>query len=277
MDLIDPITGAVQPVAVESSSANFVDLAVVALAAYALIGLVMGLFIIFAAWRMMQLRAYELSMAGSCLAVLPYSIFWLLGLPMGIWALVVLRRPEVRAAFPHRTTEDQQRDGGAPPKPPAQQVQGPAIGLLVAGMLHFAGFFHIAVLLLVLLVDSVPKGQPLIPTLILAAYVPVGLALGVVLFLGSWRMMQLRSYGWAIAASIFALIPYSLASLITLPLGIWALVVLRRPEVQAAFARNLPQPRPPERQVRAPGIALLGIGLLELVGCLTILIGINIR
>jgi len=38
-------------------------------------------------------------MAGSIVAMVPCNICCLLGLPFGIWALVVIVRPEVKDAF----------------------------------------------------------------------------------------------------------------------------------------------------------------------------------
>jgi predicted Ser/Thr protein kinase len=49
--------------------------------------------------QMWQLRGYTLARIAAVLAMLPCGISWLVGLPTGIWALVVLLDPEVRAAF----------------------------------------------------------------------------------------------------------------------------------------------------------------------------------
>jgi ABC-type proline/glycine betaine transport system permease subunit len=57
-------------------------------------------FIIFAALKMKELRQWELSLAASIVAMIPcISPCCILGLPIGIWALVVLLRPEVKEAF----------------------------------------------------------------------------------------------------------------------------------------------------------------------------------
>jgi hypothetical protein len=50
--------------------------------------------------RMLQLRNYAMAMTAGVLSVLPCcSACWVLGIPFGIWALVVLNRPDVRQAF----------------------------------------------------------------------------------------------------------------------------------------------------------------------------------
>jgi hypothetical protein len=57
--------------------------------------------IIFAALKMMRLEAYRWAVAGSILAMIitPGNI---IGLPIGMWALVVLTSREVKSAFPSR-------------------------------------------------------------------------------------------------------------------------------------------------------------------------------
>jgi predicted Zn finger-like uncharacterized protein len=48
---------------------------------------------------MLRLRVYPLAMTGAIVAMLPCTGCCLVGLPLGIWALVVLQRPEVKNAF----------------------------------------------------------------------------------------------------------------------------------------------------------------------------------
>ena len=54
---------------------------------------------ILGALRMKQQRGYGLAMLSSFLVMLPCSLMFLVGLPVGCWAIMVLRKPEVRAAF----------------------------------------------------------------------------------------------------------------------------------------------------------------------------------
>lgn len=64
------------------------------------IGILVAAFIIFASLKMRELRQYELSIAASIIAMIPcISPCCILGLPIGIWCLVVLLRPEIKAAF----------------------------------------------------------------------------------------------------------------------------------------------------------------------------------
>jgi hypothetical protein len=64
----------------------------------------------------------------------------------------------------------------------------------------------------------------------------VGLSFGVLILVGGLRMKKLESYGLAITACILALLPCGNCCLIGLPLGIWGLVVLNRPEVKDSFS-----------------------------------------
>ena len=64
-------------------------------------------------------------------------------------------------------------------------------------------------------------------------------AFGILLSLGvivaGIKMKRVENYGLAIAASVFVMLPCCNCCLIGLPLGIWSLVVLNRPEVKVAF------------------------------------------
>ncbi len=55
--------------------------------------------LIIGGWQMRKLRSYGLAFVASVLAVLPCTFAWVIGLPMGIWALMVLMDPEVKAGF----------------------------------------------------------------------------------------------------------------------------------------------------------------------------------
>ncbi|MCS7089487.1 MAG: DUF4339 domain-containing protein [Verrucomicrobiota bacterium] len=66
----------------------------------------------------------------------------------------------------------------------------------------------------------------------------LGLGVAALVAYGAVEMMKLRSFGWAMAASILAIVPCtSPCCLLGVPIGIWALMVLYRPEVQVAFGR----------------------------------------
>jgi serine/threonine protein kinase len=81
--------------------------------------------------QMLRLRSYRLCLAAALVAVLPWSPAWLLGLTVGIWAVVVLGRREVMLAFLR------EGDGAGPdPEPP-----GPVAGKLGSWWRSFARYF----------------------------------------------------------------------------------------------------------------------------------------
>ena len=55
--------------------------------------------IICAALQMKALRKHGFAMTGAILALIPCNLAWVFGLPFGIWALVVLSKPEIKSAF----------------------------------------------------------------------------------------------------------------------------------------------------------------------------------
>ena len=151
--------------------------------------------------------------------------------------------------------------GSAPPPPLAapmagtgggrdaalQLVKGPAIGLKVTAILGL-------VMVVVGLVVNVmtlngfhigpqqmydPQMQKLIGTLGGSLGIVqniIGGIVGVIVLLGAAKMQKLQNYQFALTASIVAMVPcISPCCLFGLPLGIWALVVLNKPEVKSHF------------------------------------------
>ncbi len=71
-------------------------------------------------------------------------------------------------------------------------------------------------------------------TLILIGLILWG-SMGLLLIVGAVKMMRLKSYNWAVFASILAFLPCSPANLLGIAMGIWSLIVLNRPDVKEAF------------------------------------------
>lgn len=65
----------------------------------ALFGICLSSFVIYGSVQMMNFKSYGIAMAAMIVGMLPCSFCCLLGLPFGIWGLVVLSKPEVKAAF----------------------------------------------------------------------------------------------------------------------------------------------------------------------------------
>jgi len=228
-------------------------LAVILMLGFLVLGLGIGVLIIVGSIKMMRLRSAALAKTSAVLALIPFPnpATWLLGLPMGIWALVVLSRPEVEAAFA----------ATAKPPVPADRVRRPAIGLIVAAVINAMIYFLVQMMGLE---HTLRFGEP---AGLIAASVGA-ILVSLLIILAAWRMMSLRSYGLAVAGSILALIPLGPGWLIGLPFGIWALAMLTRPDVKAAFGAAKgrsaggpavteeaasKEPPPPEQPGSAPG------------------------
>jgi biopolymer transport protein ExbD len=118
--------------------------------------------------------------------------------------------------------------GGVPPEASlGLLVKGPAIGLILAGLLDVAVFGSVAVLL-------GWQGGSLRMHPMLASALITGLALGAFILHGGRRMMQFTGWGRSVAASIVAMV-VAPGLVIGFPIGIWALVVLSRRNVREAF------------------------------------------
>jgi hypothetical protein len=120
-----------------------------------------------------------------------------------------------------------------------QQLKVPAMGLLVAGIVNLLAALSIVlipVLFPVLVADLEEPSVRKIITLLLGVIALVSLVLGIILLLGAARMLDLQSYRIALLAAVVAILPVAPGFPISLPFGIWALLVLSRRDVRTAFA-----------------------------------------
>jgi hypothetical protein len=125
-----------------------------------------------------------------------------------------------------------------------QLVRGPAIFLLVLAILDlvasligigFVAFSQTLPTFPGMPAENVELQQKLSFLFSLPAYV-LGIAIGIARLIGALKMMKLQSYGLAMATSILTLIPCgTCCCLLNIGAGIWALVVLSKPEVKRAF------------------------------------------
>jgi hypothetical protein len=127
-------------------------------------------------------------------------------------------------------------------------VKGPVIGLKVTAIV---GLVLVAVGLVVnvLMLSGIhigpqqmydPQMQKLFNTLgggLGIVQDIIGGIVGVVVLIGASKMQKLQNYQFALTASIVAMVPcISPCCVFGLPFGIWALVVLNKPEVKSQFS-----------------------------------------
>ncbi len=151
--------------------------------------------------------------------------------------------PEFASSFAAPPTAATVFQAPTPTGEAASKVSGPAIGLIVVASLSLA----LIVLNLIMTLSGANTfqmqnfgGQS--AELVKFMQGPgaiIGAVLGFVIYglilLGAIKMKKLESYGLAMTASVLALLPCSACCVVGLPFGIWALVVLNKPEVKAAF------------------------------------------
>jgi hypothetical protein len=127
----------------------------------------------------------------------------------------------------------------------AQMVRGPATGLIVTALLGFLGCAAAMVMNLMGVTFGAMHGPSSeeLPSWVNAMAGGLGIVqsifgiiLSTVILFGALKMKKLESYTFAIVATIIAMVPcISPCCIVGLPIGIWALLVLNKPEVKSAF------------------------------------------
>ncbi len=126
--------------------------------------------------------------------------------------------------------------GWSPAAAPDAMIAAPAVGLMVVGALKL--FKALKILLVFGLganwLNSVVPGFGALGRwdafiLLAGAYKMIA---GFLILFGGYQMHRRQSYAWAVAAGVISIVA---CSLLGLPVGIWALVVLGRQDVRAVF------------------------------------------
>ena len=99
-----------------------------------------------------------------------------------------------------------------------QQVKGPAIGLLVVGILNWVILVPTTMVLTPIALAQ--QGQP--PNITILIVMTSAFVISILVLVAALKMKRLQAYWLAVAASIMAII-ISPANLIGLPIGIWVL------------------------------------------------------
>jgi TM2 domain-containing membrane protein YozV len=130
---------------------------------------------------------------------------------------------------------------GKMPAAPSGMIVAPAVGLMVAALWKILSALSVVFLLsggsgwLETKLGNFGLGTfphwEVVPgfMILLLKMVPA-----LFILFGAFQMLRLRSYAWAMAAAILSIVA---CSLIGLPIGIWALIVLARPDVRETFAQ----------------------------------------
>ena len=145
-----------------------------------------------------------------------------------------------------------------------QKLKFPAIGLIVAAVLDLlVGFLTLASGLLrltgiggreTLPVNEAEKAGFIAGTVFGYGVGFLSLVFAPVIFYGALKMMKGEKPGAAKTAAIFAVVPLSCCFPLSAIFGVWALIVLSKPEVKAFFRGEFPPhdypndfpPQPPQ-------------------------------
>jgi uncharacterized membrane protein YhaH (DUF805 family) len=123
------------------------------------------------------------------------------------------------------------------PRSAASRVKAPAISLIVTSSLWLVYVTFAAVMNTPMVLENIQNDASLGAGIAVGVYLPP-LWIFAVLW-GSIQMLRLRDYASARLAAWLALAPIcGPCVLLGIPLGGWALAVLARSDVQAAFQRN---------------------------------------
>lgn len=127
----------------------------------------------------------------------------------------------------------------------AAQLSGPSIALMsMAIIFGFMQLLGLAINILGLGIRATPTGglpaigpsEALLTGGLVIISGGLSLLISGIIFFGALRMGSLQNYSLAMVSSILAMVPcFSPCCVIGLPIGIWSVVVLSRPEVKGAF------------------------------------------
>ena len=117
----------------------------------------------------------------------------------------------------------------------------PSVGLLIAGIINCMSIVGALLSVISSMIGSGLHGRifPIffIPGFLRFFVIALMATHAVLVVLGAWNLMQLRSHRLALFGSILAMIP-SAGMLIGLPMGIWALILLHKEEIKNAFGQE---------------------------------------
>jgi serine/threonine protein kinase len=218
---------------------------------------------IIGAVKLMRLTSYRWAKAASIVALspIPTGPLWLVSLPLGVWCLVVLSKPEVKKAFrkgkddfteiPKSSRPENASPDDLAEKRAAKLVQQPAWGLIITGLISW---ITIPLAFWIPIIQTLTGPQR---TFFQITFGVIPLVVGTIMAVAGFRMKRLEGYRLAmfaamlpIAVLIAKLVGLSFGTLginpadwVGTPIGLWVLVVLTRNDVKAAFDSKMRESR----------------------------------
>jgi hypothetical protein len=212
------------------------------------IHLLLPLLLIPAAIRMRRLQSYEFAIIGSCVAMLPIQASCVITAPLGLWALLVLLRPSVRAAFVTPTSKrpeswrnlDAEALANRQADPARferarlrvhERLKWPAISMLTFG---FLDLLTCVGAVSIILTQSRRDSTTIVAWMaMLFVIVPaISMLFGIA---GGVCMLRVKSRGVALVGACLLIVPLSAFWWIRWVAGFWCLATLLRRDVRLAF------------------------------------------
>jgi tRNA A-37 threonylcarbamoyl transferase component Bud32 len=163
-----------------------------------------------------------------------------------------------------RPLEDLPTPAGSKPDPVMRLVRGPALGLIAVGAVNCLGMAGGVYAVICLLIrHDVPLGFITLTAAQARPLIALSLSfatIGGVILLAGFKLLDGSSFALAWPASVLAMIPFTPGGVIGIPVGLWTLSVLSRPEVA-----NPDTERPPSTGLDAvkPAAPDMGVSALE--------------
>ncbi len=147
------------------------------------------------------------------------------------------------------------------------RLKVPAIGLRVAGIVNLLA--ALAIVVLEVSITVVGSDGLTARTIIFGGIALFSLTLGIIEVIGAARMRDFESYPIAPFAAVVAILPVTPGFLISLPFGVWALILLLRQDVRTAFAGESEREQMFEKPASAVGGAMVfGLSMGVALGAL---------
>jgi hypothetical protein len=197
---------------------------------FSLLNLPIGVLVIIGSQKMMSLELFGMALLGCIVAMLPIGPVAVLGIPIGLWALMILLQPRVRTAF--RSGLDTAPDRPMPIAA-ARLLNGPRSALLAASLAPLiCGILGACGTVAAIAATRWPEQKlaQLLWLLVVANFLVAAL-----MIMASGSMRSGKSHALARLGSMLALLPLNPFVVVTFPIGLWALRALQKPEVKAAF------------------------------------------
>jgi len=121
--------------------------------------------------------------------------------------------------------------------PPSDGLNAVAIALIVVSVLWiFVGLCSIITYVFMVIPNVDAEARPVM--ILVTCYMGLFILYSLLLVSGALSMVRRGSYVWAVATNCLALVPFlGPFYFLAIPIGIWGLVVLRRPYVRATFRK----------------------------------------